>query len=93
MEPANKRPHGLNKMLDELMRAFRERAAAMRRPLWRISRVYSAQDDDTDLDNAPDAFVGARLRPRGPLRGSAIALPEPDAELMTDAISARTIDR
>jgi hypothetical protein len=86
MEPVDKRPEGLNKMLGELMRAFRERAAMMRRPLWNISRVYSNQLDDTDLDDAPDALVGARLRPHGPLSGSAIALPEPDSEIMTDVI-------
>jgi hypothetical protein len=88
MEPANKRMEGLNKMLDELMRAFRDRAAVMRRPLWNISRVYSNQHDDSDLDDAPDACVGARLRPHRPLGGSAIALPEPDADLSTDAIGS-----
>ena len=41
MEPGNKRPEGFNKMLGELMHAFRERAAVMRRPLWNISRVSS----------------------------------------------------
>jgi hypothetical protein len=47
--------------------------------------VFSTANDDTDLDDAPDAFVGARLRPQRPLGGSAIALPEPDEDLVTDA--------
>lgn len=83
MEPLNIPAEGLNKFRDELIRAFRERAASMHRQLLRISRVYSMQTDDGDLDDAPGALVGARLRPRGPLGGSAIALPEPDDELMT----------
>jgi hypothetical protein len=83
MEPLNLPIEGLNKFRDELIRAFRERAGNMHRQLLRISRVYSTQSGDGDLDDAPGAFVGARLRPRGPLRGSAIALAEPDEELMT----------
>jgi hypothetical protein len=43
-------------------------------------RGYSLPADDTDRDDAPEAPVGARLRPRQPLAGSAIALPEPDPE-------------
>jgi hypothetical protein len=42
--------------------------------------------DDTDQDDAPEALVGARLRPRHPLGGSAIALPEPDENLNTEAV-------
>jgi hypothetical protein len=81
MDPFNRRLSGLEKMLAEIVRAFRERAAARRRrSLSAILRAYSLPADDSDLDDASDALVGARLRPRQPLAGSAIALPEPDPE-------------
>jgi len=86
MEPLNRRIEGLGKFRDELMRAFRERAGSMHRQLLRISRVYSTQTDDGNLDDAPDAFVGARLRPHGPLGGLAIGLREPDEERTADAV-------
>jgi hypothetical protein len=81
VDPFNTRLGGVEKMLAEIVRAFRERAAARRRrPLSAMLRGYSLPADDTDRDDAPEAPVGARLRPRQPLAGSAIALPEPDPE-------------
>ena len=74
-------------MLRERILAFRERVARST-PGMHIPRVFS-NIDDTDLDDAPDAFVGARLRPRHPLGGSAIELPEPDDELSTAAVGSR----
>jgi len=53
-----------------------------------IPRVYS-MFDDTDQDDAPEALVGARLRPRHPLGGSAIALPEPDEDLTAEPVGSR----
>jgi hypothetical protein len=51
--------------------------------------VFSNVDDDLDSDASPDSFVGARLRPRGPLGGLAVALPEPDEELTAEAVGVR----
>jgi hypothetical protein len=88
VDPFNRRLSGLEKMLDEIVRAFRERAAARRRrSLSAILRAYSLPTDDTDPDDAPDALVGARLRPRQPLAGSAIALPEPDPERLDEFVT------
>ena len=67
------------------MRAFRERVAALTRQRMNIPRVYSIFDD-TDQDDAPEALVGARLRPRHPLGGYAIALPEPDEDVISEAV-------
>ena len=70
------------------MRAFRQRAA-VRWPGLNIPRVFSGVNDDADLDDAPDAFVAARLRPRRPLGGSAIALPEPDEDATVAVVASR----
>ena len=75
-------------MLGDIMRAFRERAATFRSGL-SIPRVFSHVNDDTDLDDAPDSFVAARLRPRHPLGGSAIELPEPDEDLCLECVASR----
>ena len=85
MDQANRKIEELEKILGHAMRAFRERVAGLTRQRMNIQRVFSTFDD-TDQDDAPDALVGARLRPRHPLGGSAIALPEPDEELTTDAV-------
>ena len=74
-------------MLADRILAFRERVARST-PGLHIPRVFS-NIDDTDLDDAPDAFVGARLHPRHPLGGSAIELPEPDEDVATEALGAR----
>lgn len=89
MDPFNQSLEELEKTLRNAMRAFRERVAARRVPSLNIPRVFSTANDDTDLDDAPDAFVGARLRPPRPLGGSAIALPEPDEDLVTVAAGSR----
>jgi hypothetical protein len=73
--------------LEEFARSIREDTLRRWRGL-KIPRVFSNAHDDTDLDDAPDAFVGARLIPRRPLGGSAIALPEPDEDLMVGAIAS-----
>jgi hypothetical protein len=85
VDPFNQSIKELEKTLRNAMRAFRERVAAQGLPGLNIPRVFSTANDETDLDDAPDAFVGARLRPQRPLGGSAIALPEPDEDLVTDA--------
>ena len=82
----NKRLEELEKTIRDFILAFRERTAARR--LLNIPRVFSHVNDDTDLDDAPEAFVGARLRPRPPLGGSAIALPEPDEDAMVCAVGS-----
>jgi hypothetical protein len=87
MDPLNRKIEELEKMVRERILAFRERVARST-PGMHIPRVFS-NIDDTDLDDAPDAFVGARLRPRHPLGGSAIELPEPDEELSTAAVGSR----
>ena len=74
-------------MLGDIVRAFRERGAR-RRPDLRIPRVFSHVNDDTDLDDAPDSFVPARLRPRRPLGGSAIELPEPEEDLFVACVAS-----
>ena len=88
MDPLNKKVEGLDKMVGDVVRAFRERVAALR-PGLSIPRVFSHVNDDTDLDDAPDSFVAARLRPRRPLGGSAIELPEPDEDLFVEAVASR----
>jgi hypothetical protein len=75
----------LEKLAREFSRALGQRIAARGRRLLSIPRVFSNVDDDSDADEAPDAWVGARLRPRHPLGGSAIALPEPDEDVVTVA--------
>jgi hypothetical protein len=87
VDPLNKKVEGLAKMLSDIIRAFRERAAS-RRPGLSIPRVFSHVNDDTDFDDAPDSFVAARLRPRRPLGGSAIELPEPDEDLFVESVGA-----
>jgi len=52
--------------------------------------VFSRVDDDLDSDASPDSFVGARLRPPGPLGGLAVALPEPDEDLTAEAVGIRS---
>ncbi len=86
MDQANRKIEELEKILGHAMRAFRERVAGLTRQRMNIPRVYS-MFDDTDPDDAPDALVGARLHPRHPLGGSAIALPEPDEDLATVAVA------
>jgi hypothetical protein len=85
MDQGNRKIEELEKMLGQVMRAFRERVAALTRQHMNVPRVFS-MSDDTDQDDAPEALVGARLRPRHPLGGSAIALPEPDENLNTEAV-------
>ena len=87
MDPLNRKISKLDKMLRERILAFRERVARST-PGIHIPRVFS-NIDDTDLDDAPDAFVGARLRPRHPLGGSAIELPEPDEGVAAEAVGSR----
>jgi hypothetical protein len=87
MDPGNRKIDELERMLRERIRAFRERAARMT-PGLKIPRVF-ANIDDTDLDDASDALVGARLRPHRPLGGSAIELPEPDEDLSTEVVGSR----
>lgn len=72
-------------MLGDIVRAFRERAASLR-PDLSIPRVFSHVNDDTDFDDQPDSFVAARLRPRRPLGGSAIELPEPEEDLFVESV-------
>jgi hypothetical protein len=86
MDPLNRKIGELEKMLRERILAFRERIAR-RPPGLHIPRVFSNIDDD--LDDAPDAFVGARLRPRRPLGGSAIELPEPAEDVNTEMVGSR----
>jgi hypothetical protein len=86
MDQRNRRISELEKWLRNSVRAFRERVAADTRYRMNIERVF-AVSNDTDEDAAPDALVGARLRPRQPLGGSAIALPEPDEDLTAEAIA------
>ena len=85
MDQANRKIEELEKILGRAMRAFRERVAGLTRQQMNIQRVFSTFDD-TDHDDAPDAMVGARLRPRHPLGGSAIALPEPDEDSAAVAV-------
>ena len=92
MDQANRKIEELEKVLGHAMRAFRARVAGLTPQRMNIARVYS-MFDDTDLDDAPDALVGARLRPRHPLGGSAIALPEPDEDLTAEAVAVRRSGR
>ena len=85
MDQGNRKIEELEKILGRAMRVFRERVASLTRQQMNIPRVFS-MFDDTDLDDAPDAPVRARLHPRRPLGGSAIALPEPDEDLTTVAV-------
>ena len=88
MDQANRKIEELEKILGHAMRAFRARVAGLTPQRMNIARVYS-MFDDTDQDDAPEALVGARLRPRHPLGGSAIALPEPDEDLTAEAVGSR----
>src|SRR5689334_12246163 len=90
VDPLNRKIGELEKMLRERILAFRDRVAR-RTPGMHIPRVMS-NIDDTDLDDAPDAYVGARVRPRHPLGGSAIELPEPAEDLTTEAVGSRRRD-
>jgi hypothetical protein len=85
MDQGNRKIEELEKMFGSALRAFRERVAALTRQHMYVPRVFS-MSDDTDQDDAPEAMIGARLRPRHPLGGSAVALPEPDEDLATDAV-------
>jgi len=85
MDQGNRKIEELEKMLRHAARAFRERVADLTRQRMNVPRVFS-MFDDTDQDDAPPAPVGARLHPRHPLGGSAIALPEPDAEPTIEAV-------
>jgi len=89
VDPRNKSLEELEKTLRSVIQAFRQRMAARGRPGLNIPRVFANVNDDTDLDDAPDAFVGARLRPNRPLGGLAIALNEPDEEVATVAVGVR----
>ncbi len=89
MEPFNRSIEELEKTLRNALRVFRERLAAQGRPILKIPRVFANINDDTDLDDAPDAFVGAKLRPHRPLGGLAITLTEPDEDLTTEAVGVR----
>jgi hypothetical protein len=88
VDPLNKKVEELERMFGDIFRRFRERVAS-RTPGLSIPRVFSHVNDDTDLDDAPDSFVAARLRPRRPLGGSAIELPEPDEDLFVASIASR----
>ena len=87
MDPLNKKVEELERILGDAFRAFRERVAR-RTPGLSIPRVFSHVNDDTDLDDAPDSYVPARLRPRRPLGGSAIELPEPDEDLFVESVTS-----
>lgn len=87
MHRVNTRLVALEKMFAATIRACRARGTDIRHRLI-ISRVYSSLSDDADLDDAPEALVGARLHPRHPLGGSAIALPEPDEERFVEAVGS-----
>src|SRR4051794_8765999 len=87
MDPLNRKIGELEKMLRERILAFRERVARST-PGMRIPRVFS-NIDDTDLDDAPEGLVGARLHPRHPVGGSASELPEPDGDVPTEAVGVR----
>ena len=89
MDSANRRLSELERMMRDFREVLRARAAARSRHLLNIPRVFSMFDDDTGTDDAPDAFVTARLRPRHPLGGSAIALPEPDEDAVAEAVGRR----
>ena len=89
MDSRNKSIEELEKTLKSVVEAFRQRMAARGRPGLNIPRVFANVNDDTDLDDAPDALVGARLRPTRPLGGLAIALTEPDEEAATMAVGVR----
>ena len=88
MDQRNRKIEELEKILGYAMRAFRERVAGLTRQRMNIQRVY-AMFDDSDHDDAPDALVGARLRPRHPVGGSAISLPEPDEDITTEVDAVR----
>ena len=87
MDPANRRLSELEKILGDTRArgVLQDRLRA----LMRIPRVFAHTDRDDDQDAAPDAFVGARLRPRSPLRGSAIAIPEPEDDVICQAVGNR----
>ena len=89
MDPLNRKVEELERFIRESMRALRERTLGVLRHRLSIPRVFSNVDDDLDSDASPDSFVGARLRPRGPLGGLAVALPEPDEDLTAEAVGVR----
>jgi hypothetical protein len=90
MDSGNRRLSELERILQDVRArgVLQARLAAMRARMV-IPRVFSVFDDDTDADDAPDAFVTSRLRPRTPLRGSAIAVPEPDEDVAVVALGQR----
>jgi hypothetical protein len=90
VDPLNKSIEELEKTLGNSLRAFREAVAAHGRPWLKIPRVFSNANDDLDSDASPDSFVGARLRPRRPLGGLAVSLPEPDEDLTAEAVGVRS---
>jgi len=90
MDSGNRRLSELEKILQDFRArgVLQARLAALRARM-SIPRVFSHHEDDSDADEAPDAFVPSRLRPRRPLGGSAIALPEPDEDLIVSAVGQR----
>ena len=89
MDPLNRKVEEIKRFIRDTMRTLRERNLGVLRHRLGIPRVFSNVDDDLDSDASPDSFVGARLRPRGPLGGLAVALPEPDEELTAEAVGVR----
>jgi len=90
VNPLNRKIEELERFIREGMRALRERNLGVLRHHLGIPRVFSRVDDDLDSDASPDSFVGARLRPPGPLGGLAVALPEPDEDLTAEAVGIRS---
>ena len=90
MDPLNRKVEELERFIRETMRALRERNLGVLRHRLSIPRVFSNVNDDLDSDASPDSFVGARLRPRRPLGGLAVALPEPDEDLTAEAVAVRS---
>jgi hypothetical protein len=89
VDPLNRKVEELERFIREGMRALRERNLGVLRHHLGIPRVFAKIDDDLDSDASPDSFVGARLRPRSPLGGLAVALPEPDEDLTVEAVAVR----
>jgi len=90
VDPLNRKVEELERFIRESMRALREHNLSALRQRLSIPRVFANIDDDQDADAAPDSFVGARLRPRRPLGGLAVALTEPDEDLTAEAVGVRT---
>ena len=90
MDPLNRKVEELERFIRESMRALREWNLGVLRHRLSIPRVFSNVDDDQDSDASPDSFVGARLRPRQPLGGLAVSLPEPDEDVTADPVAVRS---